>query len=175
MQAGAPGSLNEPGRGWASWLLLAAILAAWMGSRWSAAAQAGVPFPEGYRRWTHVRSVLVGPQSPFFSTSGGMHHIYANEKAMERYAAHNFPDGAVLVFDLFEVKEKDGITSASARQRIDVMLKDSRRFAGSGGWGFERFMGDGQEPALDEQHRDSCFTCHEQVKQKDFVFSDYRK
>ena len=34
-----------------------------------------VPYPDGYRRWTHVRSGLTGPESPDFKNTGGIHHI----------------------------------------------------------------------------------------------------
>jgi hypothetical protein len=50
-----------------------------------------VPYPMGYRMWTHVRTVLIGPQSPAFESFGGLHHIYANDKAMEGYRAGRFP------------------------------------------------------------------------------------
>ncbi|HKF06926.1 MAG TPA: hypothetical protein VKB49_31695, partial [Candidatus Sulfotelmatobacter sp.] len=34
-----------------------------------------VPFPKEFRKWAHVKSVLVGPQSAAFATEGGIHHI----------------------------------------------------------------------------------------------------
>jgi Cytochrome P460 len=136
----------------------------------------GIPCPVEYRKWVHVKTVLVGPQSPFFKTGGGIHHIYANAKAMEGYQTGKFPDGSVLVFDLLEVKETNGATVEDARQRIDVMLKDAQRFSSSGGWGFERFLGDSEtDRPLTEEHRGECFSCHQQRKTHDFVFSEYRK
>lgn len=135
-----------------------------------------IPYPRGYRQWMHVKTALVGPQSAFFATSGGIHHIYANDKAMKGYETGAFADGAVAVFDLRDAKENAGVTVEGARQRIDVMLKDSRRFAATGGWGFERFSGDSEtERPLTEEHRALCFSCHEQRKTHDFVFSEYRK
>ena len=167
------------------WLLVAALVPALcsqviasvpkaLGRVASAATE--VPYPTGYRRWTHIRTMLVGPQSSFFETSGGIHHIYANDKAMEGYASGTFPDGAVMVFDLLNVKEKDGVTAEGARQRIDVMLKDSKLFAATGGWGFERFTGDSEtDRPLTEEHRKLCFACHEQRKDHAYVFSTFRK
>ena len=108
--------------GWG--LLLAvvvAVLAASVGAYDSGASGSdNLPYPDGYRRWTHVRTVVVGPQSPFYQSGGGMHHIDANEKAMEGYRTRQFPDGAILVFDLYETTEKEGTTSEGARKRIDV-------------------------------------------------------
>jgi len=95
---------------------------------------------------------------------------------MQGYSGGKFPDGSTLVFDLRDAKERDGVTSEGVRQRIDVMLKDSRRFAATGGWGFERFMGDSEtDRPLTEEHRQSCFNCHQARKDHDFVFSQYRK
>lgn len=95
---------------------------------------------------------------------------------MEGYATGEFLDGSVLVFELLGTKEKDGVTAEGDRQRVDVMLKDSKRFASTRGWGFERFLGDSEtDRPLTEEHRAACFTCHEQAKDHDFVFSKYRK
>src|ERR1700758_2274262 len=66
--------------------------------------------PTEFRQWAHVKSVLVGPQSSAFATEGGIHHIYANGKALEGYATGKFPDGAVIVYDLLETKEIAGNT-----------------------------------------------------------------
>src|SRR5215469_18954525 len=67
-------------------------------------------FPKEFRKWAHVKSVLVGPQSAAFATEGGIHHIYANDKALEGYETGKFPDGSVIVYDLLETKEIAGNT-----------------------------------------------------------------
>jgi hypothetical protein len=155
-------------------MMLPVILAAGLAT----AADSGdaIPYPAGYRKWVHVKSAVVGATSPFFKSGGGIHHIYANEKAMEGFTSGQFPDGAALVFDLLKTTEKDGTIFEDARERIDVMVKDSKRFMASGGWGFERFQGDSQsERPLTEEHRKQCFTCHEQRRSQDLVFSTFRK
>ncbi len=135
-----------------------------------------IEYPRGYRGWTHVKSQLVGPQSVFFAAGGGIHHIYANDKAMEGYRTGKFGDGSILVFDLLETHETSGVTVEGARKRIDVMLKDGQRFTATGGWGFERFSGDSEtERPLTEAHRKLCFDCHEQRREHEFVFTEYRK
>jgi hypothetical protein len=50
-------------------------------------------YPQGYRKWTHVMSYLIGPQSPAFEKNGGLHHVYANEKAMEGYRTGQLSEG----------------------------------------------------------------------------------
>jgi Cytochrome P460 len=54
---------------------------------------------------------------------------------------------------------------------VQVMVKDSKRYAATGGWGFGRFI-DGQ-PADEAQHQ-TCFVCHKaQVKARDYVFTKF--
>jgi hypothetical protein len=135
-----------------------------------------VPYPADYRKWTHVKSTLVGPQHPRFETNGGIHHFYANQKAMEGYRSGKFPDGSVLIDDLLEVKESEGITSEGARRRVAVMVKDSRRYAETAGWGYEVFKGDNQvEGILSAEAKATCFACHSKQKDRDSVFSQFRK
>src|SRR5215510_8257396 len=135
-----------------------------------------VPYPAGYRLWTHVKAALVGPQSPAFDNSGGIHHIYANEKAMEGYRTGRFPDGSVLVADFLETRENAGVTTEGARRRIDVMLKDGKRYAATGGWGFEQFKGDSQtDRMVTAEIAANCFACHSKQKERDSVFSEFRK
>ncbi|MEW6736774.1 MAG: cytochrome P460 family protein, partial [Acidobacteriota bacterium] len=126
--------------------------------------------------WVHVKSALVGPQNPAFEHSGGIHHIYANEKAMEGYRTGQFPDGSIIVADFLQTQESAGITSEGARRRIDVMVKDSKRYGVSGGWGFEQFKGDSQtDRMVSAEVATKCFTCHLQQKDHDLVFSRFRK
>jgi len=141
-----------------------------------AAPDATVPYPKGYRQWVHIGTTMVGPQSPFFASNGGIHHIYANEKALKGYETGTFPNGSIVVFDLLDTKELNGATIEGPRKRIDVMVRDAQRFANTGGWGFERFLGDTEtDPALTAEQRASCFSCHEKRKAQDYVFSKFRK
>lgn len=137
-----------------------------------------IPYPEGYRRWVHVKSALVGPESPAHARFGGLHHIYANDKAVEGYRTGRFPDGAVIVFDLLETKTKGGMTTEGRRRFIDIMHKDSKRFAETGGWGFEEFRGDGRKDkdrTIGPNAKTSCFDCHAGQKDKGFVFSSFHE
>jgi cytochrome c551/c552 len=134
-----------------------------------------VAYPAQFRSWAHVKSTLVGPQSPGFAANGGLHHFYANAKGVEGYRTGAFPDGAVLVDDLLETKDTatPGVTSEGPRRRLAVMVKDSQRFAKTGGWGFEVFPGDTQTASLNADGRAACFACHQ--KAKNAVYSELRK
>jgi len=135
-----------------------------------------VPYPEGYRLWTHVRSGVTGPESPDFKTTGGIHHIYANDKAMKGYQAGRFPDGSTIVYDLLEAPTKGGVTTEGRRRYITVMHKDSKRFAETGGWGFEVFRKDSQtDRTIGPDAKTKCFDCHSSQKDRDFVFGSFRK
>lgn len=133
-----------------------------------------IPYPEGYRYWVHIKTTLVGPESPAFKINGGYHHIYANTKAMQGYISGYFPDGSVIVFDVLDIKEQNGNTLEDTRNRIDVMMKDSLKFASTGGWGYEEFKGDSHtERLLTPTTKTQCFSCH--TKKDDYVFSEFRK
>jgi cytochrome P460 len=148
----------------AVWLV---TLPAWTG-------EADVPYPGGYRSWAHVKSTLVGPSAPNFQTNGGLHHFYANDKALEGYRTGRFPDGAVLIDDLLELTDKGGVSSEGTRKRVAVMLKNSAKFPETGGWGFEVFRGDGTVAALTGEARAACFKCHSGAP-RESVFSELRK
>jgi Cytochrome P460 len=134
------------------------------------------PFPKGFRKWVHVKSVLVGPQSAAFATEGGIHHIYANDKALEGYDTGKFPDGSVIVYDLLETREIAGNTVEGPTRRVDVMVKQRERYAATGGWEFSSFRGGNQtEGKLTAERQAICAVCHANRKEHDFVFSEFRK
>src|SRR5687768_12844304 len=87
-----------------------------------------VPFPDGYRDWRHVKSMVIAQGHPLFEAFGGIHHIYANDLALKGYASGKFPDGSIIVFDLLEAHTKDNATTEGARKVLGVMHKDSKRW-----------------------------------------------
>lgn len=98
-----------------------------------------------------------------------------------------FPDGAKMVKVHWNAKvnpaEPGAPTVPGTQHDVDLMVKDSKRFADSGGWGYGAFELD---PATNTftpatlkdkppQGNDAkCgFACHSAVKSKDYVFTDY--
>ena len=133
-------------------------------------------FPNEFRKWAHVKSVLVGPQSAAFATEGGIHHIYANDKALKGYDSGNFPDGSVIVYDLLETKEVAGNTIEGQTRRVDVMVKQNDRYASTGRWEFMSFSGNDQTSGkLTAARQGSCASCHAHRKDHDSVLSEFRK
>lgn len=95
--------------------------------------------------------------------------------ALEGYKSNRkFKDGSVIIFDLFEANYADNAISEGARKVVGVMVKDSKRFKETGGWGFEAFKGDTKERVVKDIYSD-CFAYHLSQKDNDYVFSEYRK
>jgi hypothetical protein len=135
-----------------------------------------VPYPEGYREWTHVKSMVISPGHPLHEAFGGMHHLYANKKALAGYRSGKFADGSVIVFDLLEAKTADNTVQEGARKVVGVMVKGAKKWKDTGGWGFEGFKGDSKtERAVGANAAAACYQCHTQQKDRDFVFSAYRR
>jgi hypothetical protein len=139
------------------------------------AADNAVPYPEGYRQWQHVKSMVIQEGHPLHGAFGGIHHLYANDKAMQGYRSGKFPDGAVIAFDLLEAPQADNAITEGKRKVLGVMYKDAKKFAATGGWGFEGFVGDSKtERAVGANAATACFGCHTAQKQNGYVFSNYR-
>jgi len=137
---------------------------------------AKVAYPEGYREWAHIKSMVILEGHPLYEAFGGIHHIYANDRALSvlKREGTSFPDGAVLVFDLLEAHQEEGAIVEGARKVVGVMQKDREKFAQTGGWGFEGFAGDTRERVVKDPVT-GCFNCHASRKAQDYVFARYRK
>ena len=155
-------------------LLLAAALS--IAAPAFAADAVPVPYPQGYRQWTHVKSMTINEGHALYGAFGGIHHLYANRRAEQGYKTGKFPDGSVIVFDLLEAKAADNTVQEGARKVLGVMHKDARKYQATGGWGFEGFKGDSKtERAVGNNAAAACFQCHTAQKSNDFVFSSFRK
>lgn len=135
----------------------------------------GVPFPEGYRNWLHAKSMLIQPGHALENPFQGIHHIYANGKAVTGLTSGKYADGAVFVFDLLKYQEKDKTIQEGDRKLVGVMHKDAVKYAATGGWGFEGFAGNSKTERLVKDGGKSCFDCHISEKGKDYVFSEIRE
>jgi hypothetical protein len=148
----------------------------WMAaSRAPSTLQAGVPYPENFRSWTLIKTAVIEKGNPAFAHWGGFHHIYANEKAMAGYRTGRFADGSVIVFDVLEAVEKNNTLEEGERRIVDVMVRDTVRYAATGGWGFEEFNGASKTERLVGDSGKSCFGCHRVREGNGFVFSGYRE
>ncbi len=152
-------------------LTLLAIIAASV----ALATDPEVPYPAGYRNWHHVKSMVIEQGHPLYDAFGGIHHIYANDKALDGYRSGTFPDGAVIIFDLLEAVHDGNAISEGNRKVVGVMHKDSDKFSATGGWGFEGFGGGNPENrVVGDKAAAACFACHQPQKAQDYTFSHRR-
>ena len=139
-----------------------------------AQAEPKVEYPDNFRDWYHVKSMVILSDHALADPFEGIHHIYANNTALEGYKTGQFADGSVIVFDLFNSNEGGGALQEGARKLTGVMVKDSKNYSATGGWGFEGFAGDSTDQRLVSDGGAGCFACHEPAKDSGYVFSKLR-
>lgn len=131
----------------------------------------GVTVPEGYRQW---ELVAVAHESGLDELRG----ILGNAVAMKAYLEGTlpFPDGAILAklaWKHVPSTEFNGAFVPGAATTVQIMVKDSQKYASTGGWGFGRFI-DGK-PVDEAQHK-TCVPCHQaNVKGHDLVFTRFAR
>jgi len=144
----------------------------------------GIKLPQGYRDW-HLISVkrLTG-------AGGKLKQLRAqlgNDIAIAAFREGKlpFPDGAMIAALHWNEDSSDfdnqalaagfpglGLDSTFAGSAVNVqfMIKDSKKYAASGGWGYADFTnGKPGDQALHEK----CFPCHSPAKDRDYVFTHY--
>jgi hypothetical protein len=138
----------------------------------------GIKVLPGYRDW---RLIAVAHEE---GNLNDLRAILGNDVAFK--AARNgtlpYPDGAIVArlawsYDPLEESAKafghpQSFVAGSPKNGVQFMVKDSRRYAATGGWGFAQFN-DGK-PA-DEAVHNTCFPCHAIIKDRDLVFNRYAR
>ncbi|MBS7455781.1 cytochrome P460 family protein [Coralloluteibacterium stylophorae] len=136
--------------------------------RGRAAPVYGVELPEGYRQWP-----LVAPAQEA-APLDELRVVLGNPVALRAYGdgTRPFPDGTVLVKLAWTHVPSPDFEPASvpgAATTVQVMVKDSRRYGDTGGWGYGRFVAG--RPVDEAQHR-TCHACHAaRVADRDYVFT----
>ena len=145
----------------------------------------GLAFSEfkGYEAW---QTVSISQSEKLMAV------ILANPVMIEAYKAgipgngKPFPDGAKMAKIHWNPKKQANFpttTVPGTLHDVDFMVKDSKRFADSGGWGYGAFQYDNATGAFTpstekdqppQAHDAKCgFACHTIVKNRDYVFTDY--
>jgi hypothetical protein len=131
-------------------------------------------FPAGYRSWFHVNTMVVDKASPLFDQIGGMHSVYVNSRGQAALKKGvPFPDKTVFVSDVHEVTMSDGSYVEGMRKGLAVMVKGQKKYASTGGWGFQLWAGGDPKKAVVTDAAKQCFECHQPKKDQDYVFSTY--
>jgi hypothetical protein len=137
----------------------------------------GVKIPAGYRDW---KLISVNHEAGDYNQ---LRAQMGNDIAIKAYKEGTlpFPDGAIIVAlhwkrvasdEDNKVFGKEQAFVAGARVNMQIMVKDSKKYAASGGWGFADFT-EGK-PADEAMHK-ACFPCHEPAKEHDFVYTRYAR
>ncbi|HXW18575.1 MAG TPA: cytochrome P460 family protein [Candidatus Acidoferrales bacterium] len=150
----------------------------------------GVKLPSGYRNWPLISVARVGaPVNDIRAKLGNDIAIKAFREGTIPY-----PDGTIiarLAWKQVVSEENNNAIRIVAEKRlppdqvqklldesfvagpainVQLMVKDSKKYASTGGWGFAQF--DDGKPA-DEATLKTCFGCHSPAKDRDFVFTRY--
>ena len=132
--------------------------------------------PPGYRDW---KLISVAREE---GSLNDIRAILGNDKAIKAYREGKspFPDGAIIAriawsHDASEENNKvfghpQSFVAGAPKNGIQFMVKDSKKYAATGGWGFAHF--DDGKPA-DEAMLKTCYPCHQGIKARDFVFTTY--
>jgi Cytochrome P460 len=134
----------------------------------------GGKLPSGYRDWGLI-SVA--------HEEGALNDIRAvlgNDVAIKAYREGKlpFPDGSVvarLAWSYVSSEENNQVFGhpqsfvAGPPTNVQFMVKDSKKYASTGGWGFSQFN-DGKPADIMVQ---DCFSCHVPAKARDFLFTRY--
>ena len=136
----------------------------------------GLSLPEGYRDW---KLISVAREEGELQD---VRAILGNDIALKAYRDGTlpFPDGAIIVRLAWSLDSSEENNKAFGREQsfvagapkngVQFMVKDSAKFAATGGWGFAQF--DNRKPASEAVHS-KCFACHTPAQARDFVFTRY--
>src|ERR1700726_664443 len=137
----------------------------------------GVKIPPGYRDW---RFISVAHEE---GKLNDLRAILGNDIAIKAYREGKlpFPDGTIiarLAWSYIPSEENNKVFGrpqsfvAGPATNVQFMVKDSTKYASTGGWGFAQF--NHGKPADEALHK-TCFACHVPVKTRDFVFTNYAR
>ena len=138
----------------------------------------GIKIFPGYRDW---RLISVAHEA---GSLNDLRAILGNDVAIKAYREGKlpFPDGTVIARIAWSYVPSEENNKVFGRRQsfvpwpqpewyLQFMVKDSKKYAATGGWGFAQFDKDGK-PADAAMHK-TCFPCHEPAKASDFVFTHY--
>jgi len=138
----------------------------------------GIKIFPGYRDW---RLISVAHE---VGNLNDIRAILGNDIAIKAYREDKLPflDGTVIARIAWkDVPSEENnkvfgraqsfVAGSAPEWYLQFMVKDSKKYAATGGWGFAQFDKDGK-PA-DETKLKTCFPCHQPIKTRDFVFTHY--
>ena len=135
----------------------------------------GITIPPGYRDW---KLISVAHED---GDLNDLRALLGNDVAIKAYREGKlpFPDGSMiarLAWSYVPSEENNKVFGRAQSfvpgptTNVQFMVKDSKKYAATGGWGFAQFK-DGKADATAALK--TCFPCHEPAKAGDFVFTHY--
>ncbi|MFC4163657.1 heme-binding domain-containing protein [Epilithonimonas zeae] len=124
----------------------------------------GIKYTDEYKNWKVIS------MSTLFDHS--IRVIYGNDiavKAIENEDFHPWPDGSVVVKSVWkQEKLADGEIRAGEFVNAQFMVKDSKKYTDTEGWGFAKFSGNDLHPTGKTASfaKESCIACHRQLAEK---------
>ena len=147
-------------------------------SEGAAAPIFGIKIFPGYRDW---KLISVAHEA---GNLNDIRAILGNDKAIETYRTgkQSFPDGTVIARLAWNYapsaennkvfgRDQSFVAGTAPDWYLQFMVKDSKKYAATGGWGYAQFDKDGK-PADEAKHK-TCFACHVPAKDRDYVFTRY--
>lgn len=132
----------------------------------SAETKKGMAFPKDWETYKHIGSLIITDKN---HPLHGIHHFYINKKGLGAFMkGQKYPDGTIIVDSVYEITESGGILNEGKRAFFPVMKKNSR-MKDTGGWEWAAFSPDGK--LLDKDPKKDCLSCHDSVKDSDYVMS----
>jgi len=134
--------------------------------------------PPGYRDW---RVVSVAHEA---GELNDIRAVLGNDIAIKAYREGKlpFPEGAIVGRIAWSYvaseennktfgREQSFVAGSPTDAYLQFMVKDSKKYAATGGWGYSSFGKDGKP--TDEAAMKTCFPCHQAIKERDFIFTRY--
>jgi hypothetical protein len=132
--------------------------------------------PRGYRDFRWISSAHEA------GTLNSLGAVLGNDVAFSAFRDGKlpYPDGTIIAALHYKSVASDENNKVfgkvqsyvpGAPTNVQFMIKDSRKYAATGGWGFGHFQ-DGK-PSGDPAFMKTCFPCHEKTKATDLVFTRY--
>ena len=142
----------------------------------------GITIPPGYRDWR-----LISVNHLAGSNVKQVRAQLGNDIAIKAFQEGKlpFPDGTIIAALHWNEASSDenntvfangfpgaGLQSfvAGSAMNVQFMVKDSKKYAATGGWGFADFTNG--KPGNEALHQ-ACFPCHLPLKDRDYVFTHY--
>ena len=143
-------------------------------------ADGAISIPKDFRSWHFLGTWAVATDVDGEAGSKGFHSVYTQPETVAAFRSNGkFPDGAVLVKELFKATTNDMTTGeisyATETEGWFVMIKDTKgRFKGNGlwgdGWGWALFNADDPATTVTEDYKAECIPCHVPAENDDWIY-----